>query len=30
LKEVYREIDEGRFVFSEELEDIHMNIESAL
>jgi len=30
LKEVYREIDEGRFIFSEELEDIHMNIESAL
>ena len=30
LKEIYREIDEGRFVFSEELEDIHMNIESAL
>lgn len=30
LKEIYREIDEGRFVFREELEDIHMNIESAL
>jgi argininosuccinate lyase len=30
LKEIYKEIDEGRFVFREELEDIHMNIESAL
>ncbi len=30
LKEIYREIEEGRFVFKEELEDIHMNIESAL
>ena len=30
LKGIYKEIDEGRFVFREELEDIHMNIESAL
>jgi argininosuccinate lyase len=30
LKEIYKEIDEGRFVFREELEDIHMNIETAL
>ncbi len=30
LKEIYREIVEGRFVFREELEDIHMNIESVL
>ncbi|MBA4348808.1 MAG: argininosuccinate lyase [Thermodesulfovibrio sp.] len=30
LKEIYKEIEEGRFKFSEELEDIHMNIESAL
>jgi argininosuccinate lyase len=30
LKEIYREIEEGRFVFREELEDIHMNIEAAL
>ncbi len=30
LKEIYREIEEGRFRFREELEDIHMNIESAL
>ncbi len=30
LKEIYKEIEEGRFTFSEELEDIHMNIESAL
>jgi argininosuccinate lyase len=30
LKEINREIEEGRFVFKEELEDIHMNIESAL
>jgi argininosuccinate lyase len=30
LKEIAREIDEGRFVFREELEDIHMNIEAAL
>jgi argininosuccinate lyase len=30
LKEISREIEEGRFVFREELEDIHMNIEAAL
>ena len=30
LKEIYKEIDEGLFVFIEELEDIHMNIEAAL
>jgi argininosuccinate lyase len=30
LKEIHKEISEGRFVFREELEDIHMNIESAL
>lgn len=30
LKEIYKEIEDGRFVFREELEDIHMNIESAL
>lgn len=30
LKEIYREIEDGRFQFREELEDIHMNIESAL
>ncbi len=30
LKEIYREIDDGRFKFRQELEDIHMNIESAL
>ncbi|MCD5412057.1 argininosuccinate lyase [Thermodesulfovibrionales bacterium] len=30
LNEIYREIDDGRFEFKEELEDIHMNIESAL
>ncbi len=30
LNEIYREIQEGRFKFSEELEDIHMNIEFAL
>ena len=30
LEEIRREIDEGRFEFSEELEDIHMNIESRL
>ncbi|MEW5744802.1 MAG: argininosuccinate lyase [Nitrospirota bacterium] len=30
LKEIYKEIEEGRFVFREELEDIHMNIEAAL
>ena len=30
LKNIYKEIDEGGFVFREELEDIHMNIEAAL
>lgn len=30
LNEIYREIQEGRFKFSEEFEDIHMNIELAL
>jgi argininosuccinate lyase len=30
LKEIYKEIDEGRFVFRCELEDVHMNIEAAL
>lgn len=30
LKEIYMEIEQGRFLFSVELEDIHMNIESAL
>ena len=30
LKEIYKEIESGRFKFREELEDIHMNIESAL
>ncbi|BCB95491.1 argininosuccinate lyase [Dissulfurispira thermophila] len=30
LKEIYREIEDGRFKFREELEDIHMNIEAAL
>ncbi|MCE5312822.1 MAG: argininosuccinate lyase [Nitrospiraceae bacterium] len=30
LQEIGREIDEGRFSFSEELEDVHMNIEAAL
>lgn len=30
LKEIYNEIEEGKFLFKEELEDIHMNIESAL
>ena len=30
LKEIYQEIDKGRFVFSEEFEDVHMNIEAAL
>jgi len=30
LKEIYREIEDGRFKFREEFEDIHMNIESAL
>jgi argininosuccinate lyase len=30
LKAIEQEIDEGRFVFRIELEDVHMNIESAL
>ncbi|HEX8949819.1 MAG TPA: argininosuccinate lyase, partial [Dissulfurispiraceae bacterium] len=30
LKEIYQEIEAGRFKFREDLEDIHMNIESAL
>lgn len=30
LREIEREIDEGKFVFRPELEDVHMNIESAL
>ncbi|HXW68878.1 MAG TPA: argininosuccinate lyase [Dissulfurispiraceae bacterium] len=30
LREIYREIEEGRFRFNSELEDIHMNIEAAL
>jgi len=30
LREIYSEIETGRFVFREELEDVHMNIESAL
>jgi argininosuccinate lyase len=30
LKKIYKEIEKGGFVFREELEDIHMNIESAL
>jgi len=30
LKEIYKEIEGGKFKFREELEDIHMNIESAL
>jgi argininosuccinate lyase len=30
LKEIYNEIEKGKFVFKKELEDIHMNIESAL
>lgn len=30
LKEIYREIEEGRFTFRKEFEDIHMNVESAL
>ena len=30
LKEIHREIETGKFKFREELEDIHMNIESAL
>ncbi len=30
LKEIYKEIQEGRFQWRRELEDVHMNIESAL
>ncbi len=30
LREIYKEIEEGRFRFSAGLEDIHMNIEAAL
>ncbi|MDI6800651.1 MAG: argininosuccinate lyase [Thermodesulfovibrionales bacterium] len=30
LKEIYREIEEGKFRFRQEFEDIHMNIEAAL
>jgi len=30
LKDIYREIEEGRFRFNPELEDIHMNIEASL
>ena len=30
LKEIHKEIESGRFRFSEELEDVHMNIEAAL
>jgi argininosuccinate lyase len=30
LREIYKEIDESRFVFRDELEDVHMNIEAAL
>ena len=30
LREIEREIEEGEFEFSSELEDIHMNIEAAL
>jgi argininosuccinate lyase len=30
LKEIYRDIEDGKFKFREELEDIHMNIEAAL
>ena len=30
LKSIEREIDEGRFAFRSDLEDVHMNIESAL
>ncbi|MFA5353135.1 MAG: argininosuccinate lyase [Thermodesulfovibrionales bacterium] len=30
LKEIYKKIEEGRFCFREDLEDIHMNIEAAL
>jgi argininosuccinate lyase len=30
LSQIHKDIEEGRFVFKPELEDIHMNIESAL
>ncbi len=30
LRKIYRSIEKGEFVFSKELEDIHMNIEAAL
>jgi len=30
LLEISKEIEEGRFVFRTELEDVHMNIERAL
>jgi argininosuccinate lyase len=30
LKEINKEINEGRFVFKDELEDVHMNIEAVL
>jgi argininosuccinate lyase len=30
LKEIGKDIETGKFIFREELEDIHMNIESAL
>lgn len=30
LKEIHDEIEQGKFIFREELEDIHMNIEAAL
>lgn len=30
LSQIYKDIEEGRFVFKPELEDIHMNVESAL
>jgi len=30
LKEIYSEIEQGKFKFKKELEDIHMNIEAAL
>ncbi len=30
LKEIYQDIEKGRFIFCEEFEDVHMNIEAAL
>jgi argininosuccinate lyase len=30
LKEIYKEIEGGKFIFRQELEDIHMNIEATL